>query len=362
MRIRSTIIPYTLAFKFAAGTSRGVLREKNTWFWVVEDLDSGLRGIGECGPLKGLSVDDRPDFGEVLEGLAERLAPELNRLCGSCQVAGFVREMVPDDLPSARFGLETALLDIFNGGKRTVLDSPFVRGERSVPINGLVWMGDEAFMSEQIERKITEGYTCVKMKIGAIDFDKELALLRSIRKRFGEEEITLRVDANGAFGERDVFEKLEKLGELALHSIEQPVMAGQYELMRKVCDLSPVDVALDEELIGVNGIERAELLDRLNPQYIILKPTLVGGLADSGDWISLAESRGIGWWMTSALESNVGLNAIGQYTDFLEVDMPQGLGTGQLYHNNIGSPLRIKRGELWYGDESEWKLETLIEG
>ncbi|MCG8474469.1 MAG: o-succinylbenzoate synthase [Cytophagales bacterium] len=352
MKIYSRIVPYVLHFKFDAGTSRGVLREKNTWFWVLED-ESGRRGIGECGPLKGLSVDDRPDFEKRLEALSSQLAgAELPDRIE--EVFGFAERYCPEELPSARFGLETALLDLLQGGRRLIFDTPFYAGREELPINGLIWMGSREFMLEQIKAKLEAGFDTIKMKIGAIGFEEECELLGYIRRHFSEEVITLRVDANGAFSANEAMDKLEKLASFGLHSIEQPIRAGQPEEMYRLCRKTPVPIALDEELIGLAGEEKAELLDAIAPQFIILKPTLVGGMASSREWIRLAEDRNIGWWLTSALESNIGLNAICQFCSSLHTRMPQGLGTGQLYTNNVDSPLAVECGKVKYCPELLW--------
>lgn len=351
------IIPHRLEFKFPAGTSRGVLHHKTSWFLLLEA--HGKSGIGEAGPLPGLSPDDRPDFEEQFRKIAEALS--------GCPLPKDAREaeelaarLAGSAFPSIRFALETALLDWLNGGRRQLFDNDFSAGRQAIPINGLIWMGDQEGMQQRISQKLEEGYQCLKMKIGAIDFEQECALLASIRKNFSAEQITLRVDANGAFSAEEALWKLEKLAAYGLHSIEQPVKAGQPELMYELCRRSPVPIALDEELIGMDVEAAGEaLLRNIQPQYIILKPGLLGGFAASRRWIELAEKAGIGWWLTSALESNIGLNAISQFTGGLGVDMPQGLGTGQLYYNNISSPLRIKKGTLTYNPEEEWDLNAL---
>lgn len=348
---------YILDFRFDAGTSRGVLRQKETWFLFLSDKKlPNLAGVGEAGPLNGLSIDDN---GLELERKLGALAGQLKRFS--------IEELKNSDLkehfglekfPSLHFGLETALADLVNGGKRLIFNNSFSRGVESIPINGLIWMGNRQFMLDQIKRKIDEGYKCLKMKIGAIDFETEYNILASIREKFNEEQITLRVDANGAFTKKDVYQKLERLSDFKIHSIEQPVKPGQSELMSDLCKNSPVPVALDEELIGVSGIEnKRKLLETLNPPFIILKPTLLGGFSASDEWIELAGKQGAGWWITSALESNIGLNAIAQYTAEKDTDgMPQGLGTGQLYKNNIESPLVISKGKLFYDSTRSWNL------
>ncbi len=351
--IRFEYIKRTLQFRFDAGTSRGVLRTKVVfWIKAFGANSPEICGWGEAAPLVKLSPDDRPDFEEVLAKVLRQMET-ISWEMEENSILEKLKAVIPFDLPSIRFGLETALLDLKSGGKKKILESQFYDRNEPIPINGLIWMGDREFMLEQINQKIEEGYNCIKMKIGAIDFDQELELLRYIRNRFSPEQITLRVDANGAFPKDEALEKLSKFAELGIHSIEQPIAAGNVENMRTLCEATPLPIALDEELIGVKS--KAELLDLIEPQYIILKPTLVGGILETREWIKLAEQRGIGWWMTSALESNIGLNAIAQLTSTYSHKIPQGLGTGKLYHNNLESPLEIKSGLIRYSPEKSWE-------
>ncbi|MCJ8167646.1 o-succinylbenzoate synthase [Pontibacter sp. E15-1] len=338
---------HTLQFKFDARTSRGAISEHKVYFihlWHTEAPE--IIGMGECAPLAGLSIDARPDLEQKLEVVAQLV----NEGKVDLEAVG----TLPEDLqlqewPALRFALETALLDLQHGGQRLLYDNAFSRGEAGIPINGLIWMGDSRFMQEQIEKKLEEGYSCLKLKIGGLDFVQELAILQSIREVASVQELTVRVDANGAFSPQEAYKKLERLARYDLHSIEQPIKQGQHEAMAQLCAYTPVPIALDEELIGVQEpAEKVQLLETIKPQYIILKPTLLGGLASSAEWIELAEARNIGWWNTSALESNIGLNAISQFTANYNITMPQGLGTGQLYHNNIPSGLQIEQGQLWY--------------
>lgn len=344
---------HDLQFRFEAGTSRGVLTEKRTYFIELE-TELGLKGVGEAGPLRLLSIDDREDLQFVTESLLKDLFPcEIPE--NELGILNWVNENIPEDLPSVKFGMETALLDLFHGSKKIIFDTPFSRGEQSILINGLIWMGDQQFMLNQIAQKLEQGFSCVKMKIGAIDFDTECKLLEGILSKFSKEEMILRVDANGAFTEKDVFQKLKRLSDFDLHSIEQPVKQGQLDLMKQVCAQSPFPIALDEELIGVHTkSQKEELLTYIQPQYIILKPTLLGGIRSCNEWIELAENLGIGWWITSALESNIGLNAVSQYTASLNNDLPQGLGTGQLYQNNIYSALELIGDRLGYNPKTVW--------
>jgi o-succinylbenzoate synthase len=342
--MKATFFKYQLQFKHASGTSRGVLISKDTWFLKIQDANQ--MGVGECGMFRGLSCDDRPDFEDKLYWVCENIQLGLDSL---------LEEL--SEFPAIQFGLETAFLD-FNANKSFVLfPSKFTEGQAEIPINGLVWMGSTDFMKSQIYSKLASGFNCIKIKIGALDFDTEFKLLESIRKEYDANTIEIRVDANGAFSTNEALEKLKRLSDLQLHSIEQPIASGQIEAMAKLCAQSPLPIALDEELIGVNDVtKRNYLLQTISPQYIILKPTLVGGFSGSQSWIDLAESLSLGWWVTSALESNVGLNAIAQWTYQLNVQLPQGLGTGALFTNNLVSPLKIINGRLAYEPSNKWKL------
>ncbi|GMQ26755.1 o-succinylbenzoate synthase [Algoriphagus sp. oki45] len=347
-RFQFSLIKRVLQFRFDAGTSRGVLKTREVfWIKVTHPDDQEKVGWGEAAPLVGLSPDYREDFEQVISAQLEKLARETWEVDTS-SVLDQVKARVPFELPSLRFGVEMALLDWIQGGKKRFFPNPFFDEKKPIPINGLIWMGDREFMLEQIDQKLKEGFDCIKMKIGAIDFEQELALLSYIRKQFSKDQIILRVDANGAFSPMEAMNKLGQLAELDIHSIEQPIRAGQWAEMRKLCRETPLPIALDEELIGTK--EKELLLDTLKPQHIILKPTLLGGFLETQQWISLAEERGIGWWMTSALESNIGLNAISQLASSYDPKIPQGLGTGKLYHNNLASPLEIEKGQIRYGD------------
>lgn len=354
----ATYHKHTLQFKFLAGTSRGVLRNKDSYFIRVSHKKGDSQyGLGECAPLQGLSIDDVPDYEQRVADLCQQLSSQEIMLKDESGVFTWLDTHVNKEFPSLRFGAETALLDLINGGKKLILDNNWSQSpHQPIPINGLIWMNDQQHMLNQLKEKLNQGFDCIKIKIGAIDFDQEMALLEFIRKQHGPDEVTIRVDANGAFSSHDVFEKLERLSAFSVHSIEQPIQPGQYPLMRKLCAQSPLPIALDEELIGVHESgEKAELLDQILPQYIILKPSLIGGIQASREWIHLAEERNIGWWITSALESNIGLNAIAQLTATYVVQLPQGLGTGQLYENNIPSPLQIGDGKLFYAAEDVWQ-------
>ncbi|MEM8894375.1 MAG: o-succinylbenzoate synthase [Bacteroidota bacterium] len=351
---------HNLKFKFKAGTSRGVLTEKQTWIITLhESHHPEVFGLGECGPLVGLSVDDHEDYAPFIDKVAQRIKrEELPK--SEDEVYALAGAIVPSELPALRFGLETALLDLLNEGQRMIFKNRLVASGDKLPINGLIWMGDISWMKEQIAEKLEAGYDCIKLKIGALDFEDECELIEQIRREYSADKITLRVDANGAFKTNEALARLKRLGEYDLHSIEQPIMPHQPEAMQMVCKHSKVPVALDEELIGVNGTEeKRELLRFINPKFIVLKPTLVGGLASTREWIDLAEENDIDWWMTSALESNIGLNAITQFTASFPVGIPQGLGTGQLYVNNIDSPLKVESGFISYDQSKTWRLDQL---
>ncbi|MBX0332011.1 o-succinylbenzoate synthase [Pontibacter sp. HSC-14F20] len=355
MSLQLSVTPHQLQFKFDARTSRGAMRTHQVYYLQLRDTDNQqITGIGECAPLPGLSIDARPD----LEAKLRQLKNEVNeKLITPDEVLQLLKSDDLREWPAIRFALETALLDLQRGGRKILFENDFSQGKAGIPINGLIWIGDKDFMQEQIRKKLSEGYTCLKLKIGSLDFATELDILHQIREVAGPEELTIRVDANGAFAPEEAFRKLERLARYSLHSIEQPIRQGQPEQMQQLCAYTPIPIALDEELIGVQEATRQlDLLDFIKPQYIILKPTLVGGLQASADWIKLAEQRNIGWWMTSALESNIGLNAISQFTANYNIHMPQGLGTGQLYHNNIASPLQINKGWLWYNEVIWGKL------
>lgn len=326
-----------LHFKQPAGTSRGVYTTRKIWLLTVEH--DGRTAIGECAPLPQLSCDDIPDYEAVLR-----------RFCDIIEATGAIPYDEMRNYPSMLFGVETALAQL----SRTdglLYDTPFSHGEEGIPINGLVWMGTHDEMLSRLKEKLALGFRCVKLKIGAIDFAKELDLIQHIRKHFSREEVELRVDANGGFTPDVALERLQELARYDIHSIEQPIMAHQWSEMAQLCQLSPLPIALDEELIGVNSTdEKIRLLETIKPQYIILKPSLHGGVAGTREWIALANERGIGSWITSALESNIGLNAIAQLAADIygpQITMPQGLGTGMLFTDNIPMPLEIRNDCLW---------------
>lgn len=333
---KASVEKYTLNFKRPSGTSRGVLVEKDSWFLRIWDTNApSIIGIGEASIIKTLSPDWDENYVEKLNEIAENIDKYISNLD------------LLNAYPSIQFAIEVAILDLKNGGTGLLFPSNFTKGKASIPINGLIWMGSESFMHEQIEEKLATGFDCIKMKIGAIDFDSEINLLKSIRKRYSSDQIELRVDANGAFSPKDAMHKLKQLAELDLHSIEQPIKQGQLDEMQQLCAATPLPIALDEELIGITKTkDKDALIAKIKPQYIILKPSLIGGLNGTDKWIAIAEKYNIDWWITSALESNIGLNAIAQYTFTKNNSLPQGLGTGKLYTNNTPSGLTIKNGEL----------------
>lgn len=343
--MKATYHKYILNFKRPSGTSRGILTDKETWFIVLEK--DGKKGVGECGILRGLSIDDRPDYEARLQWTCAHIHLGENQLWEALI-----------EFPSIQFGVEMAFQSLRSESPFLLLPSDFTNGEKSIPINGLVWMGSTSFMKQQIEEKLAEGFRCVKLKIGAIDFDTELQLLGYIRQHFTPEQIEIRVDANGAFYVSTALDKLIQLSEFKLHSIEQPIPKNNTDNMAELCKTTPIPIALDEELIGVFSLEEKEaLLQKIKPQYIILKPSFIGGFRGTKEWISLAEKYKIGWWITSALESNIGLNAIAQWTFLQHNLMPQGLGTGALYTNNFDCPLVVSEGQLWYEKKRDWTFD-----
>lgn len=340
--MRASAHRYVLQFKRPSGTSRGVMTTKETWFLILKD--GSRTGIGECGILRGLSADDVPEYEEKLQWTCDQLNSGRTDLLP--ELEGF---------PSIRFGLEQAVLSLRRADPFTLFPSDFTEGNASIPINGLIWMGDAEFMRKQIREKLEQGFNCLKMKIGAIDFETEYEILKNIRATYTVSDLELRVDANGAFTSDVAMPVLEKLAALQIHSIEQPIRAGQWDAMAGLCKNTPIPIALDEELIGIPLDQQKDLLQHIKPQYIILKPSLVGGFESSARWISEATALGTGWWVTSALESNIGLNAIAQWTQTLQNPMPQGLGTGSLFTNNFDSPLEVEAGCLSFRPEKGWQ-------
>jgi O-succinylbenzoate synthase len=340
--MKASYTRYILKFKNPGGTSRGVLSEKETWFLI---LRQGVKiGVGECGLFRGLSVDDTPGYEK-----------KLLQLCRDINEGRDVTHASLAAFPSIQFGLEQALHSLRSEHRFLLFPSGFTTGSELIPINGLIWMGSKAFMKAQIGDKLREGYRCLKLKIGALNFSSELELLKGIRQEYGAGDIEIRVDANGAFSFSDALEKLKRLSEFGLHSIEQPIRQGNWEQMAELCEKSPLPIALDEELIGrISVTEKQNLLQTIQPQYLILKPSLLGGFSGCQEWITLAGETKTGWWVTSALESNIGLNAISQWTHIQRNTLPQGLGTGGLFTNNFGCPLSVSGGYLTYDPETQW--------
>jgi len=340
---------HTLVFNRPAGTSRGVLNIKDSYFIKLTHTSNKIIAWGECGVLKGLSYDDRSGYEEKLTEVCSNINNAQNYLISGLK-----------EWPSIYFGLEMALRDYETGGNRHLFQNKFTAGIKPIPINGLIWMGSYDFMHAQIQEKLSQGFKCLKLKIGALNFSKEVALLKLIRKNFSADQLELRVDANGAFNPLDVREKLVELSQFNLHSIEQPIAVNQWTQMTELCAQNIIPIALDEELIGITDITtKRNLLEQIKPQYIILKPSLIGGFKGSLEWINLAKRANINWWVTSALESNLGLNAIAQWTASLDNDLPQGLGTGNLYNNNIPSPLKSNKGFLYHDINSSWNLSNI---
>lgn len=329
---------HELKFKVPAKTSRNTFTTRTIFLITLNDIQTGKQGIGEASPLSLLSLDDVPNYQLILE----------KKLDEFCQV-GSLDQLSLETYPSIRFGIETALLNMSADSEGVIFNSDFTARKKAIPVNGLVWMNDSPTMYKEAIEKIRAGFNVIKIKVGALDFDEECRLLEKIRKQFSAFKITLRVDANGAFDAGDALEKLNELKRFELHSIEQPIAAGQWDWMQKICAESPVDIALDEELIGVNVFEQADkMIKHIKPSYLILKPNLIGGLSISDQWITFAHKHHVGWWATSALESNVGLNAIAQWVSTYQNPLHQGLGTGSLFSNNFSSRLKMEEGHMRY--------------
>ncbi len=348
--LKASCSRYDLIFKEPAVTSRSVMTHKETYFVKVwDETDPSTFGIGECGIFRGLSCDDTDDYEDTLKKACRKI--------NEIKTGGF--EMLRD-YPSIVFGLETALLDLQNGGTRLIFDSPWAKGESAIVINGLVWMGDKQTMIRRVGEKLNVGFRCIKFKIGGIDFADELEMIRDVRRSFSPKDLEIRLDANGAFSPEEAMPRLETLSRFDIHSIEQPIKPRQWDSMAEICRRSPIPIALDEELIGLNvPAEKERMLETLRPSYIILKPSLCGGFIGSDEWVEIADEHGIGWWATSALESNIGLNAIAQWCSSKSIRMPQGLGTGLLYTNNIESPIAQTGQSLGYNEGRSWNIPEM---
>jgi O-succinylbenzoate synthase len=359
MALELKIEKYSLVFDFEARTSRGTMRTRDSWFFIIRDSSFPLvTGIGECGPLPGLSPELTDGFEERIQNWANQFNAKALSLPASAEaIPSFVFSALGDISvigSSVFFALETALLDLLNGGQRILFKSSFLTGQ-AIPINGLIWMGGLDFMLQQVEIKIRDGFRCVKLKVGGLDFEKECDILQYIRRKYFREEITIRLDANGAFKPDEALYKLRELSKFNIHSIEQPLKTGAPELP-ELCAQSPIPVALDEELIGTHEfLQKKSLLEKIRPAYIILKPSLHGGFLGCHEWITLAKGSNIGWWVTSALESNIGLSAIAQFTAQYDLSIPQGLGTGMIYNNNFSAPLEVFKGQLSH-TRNKWEI------
>jgi o-succinylbenzoate synthase len=341
--LATEIFCHNLNFIIPGGTSRGVLKNKPTWFIKIYHNDNpSIFGLGECGPIEGLSIEPRNKMMAQLK----KVQLSINDL-SSLDLSLF---------PSINFGIENALNDLKNGGKRIIYQNSFIEG-KPIKINGLIWMGDRDFMVNQIKSKIEKGFSCLKLKIGSIDFKEEISILKNIRKQFNSKILEIRVDANGAFSTKDVLQKLNTLGKLEIHSIEQPIAINQWDSLKEICEKSPIPIALDEELIQLKK-EKNEFIKYVSPHFLVLKPTLIGGFEATKKWIDIAKENNINWWVTSALESNVGLSAIAQFCANYQLTLPQGLGTGQLFNNNIPSPLEIKGENIFYNENKTWDLSN----
>jgi o-succinylbenzoate synthase len=358
----------TFHFGFEARTSRGQMRERDCWFLNIVDSETGIQGTGEAAPLVGLSIESKESVEDQLESIVSRInAGWLNGK--NFESLESIGDLFPDLLSSSvQCALETALLDLNKGGKKIIFDNAFARRESALPTNGLIWIGGLDSMLQQVSIKVHDGFNTLKIKIGSMDFEKEIDILQYIRRKYFREKIVIRLDANGAFKPNDALYKLIELSKWGIHSIEQPIAAGQPEAMAEICSKSPIPIALDEELIGISGLQnKKKLIEIIKPHFLILKPSLLGGFRSTQEWIELADSHGIGWWITSALESSVGLNAVAQFTAQYPIPIPQGLGTGQIYTDNIESPLEIFKGELrlspklfWEGERVEDDDENLL--
>jgi O-succinylbenzoate synthase len=355
------IIPRSFDFCFDARTSRGPMKQKISWFILLSHSAFPERvGIGECGPLPGLSPENPESFPKDLHVFSDFVLSKLSDKAVAWERLSsiWMQDWAGPWLPSAVFGWETAWLDWLNGGKRLICDSFFWSGQWAVPINGLVWMNSFETMLAEARKKIQSGFDTIKIKVGSLEWEEELRLIRTLRSEFPPDKITLRLDANGAWTPEEALLKLQELATFSIHSVEQPIPPGNPLAMARLCSQSPVPIALDEELIGqMYDHLKFSLLEQIQPQYIVLKPTLLGGLGQTHQWIKMAEESGIQWWITSMLESNIGLNAVSQLAALYHPILPQGLGTGALYSNNFESPLELTGAEIRSMPMRSWKLD-----
>ncbi|WP_346853938.1 o-succinylbenzoate synthase [uncultured Draconibacterium sp.] len=340
----------TLIFNKPAGTSRGVLLTKPSWYiFLYDERNKEGAGLGEVSIIPGLSIENEA-----------QIDAKLSEICDAINAGTYEFDSPLPAFPAIKFGLEMALLDYQSKGSKILFSSAFTEGIKGIKTNGLIWMAPTDDMFLQVEKKLDAGFRCLKMKIGAIAIQQELEILRNLRRKFSSSELEIRVDANGAFSFEEAGEILAKLSELEVHSIEQPIAAGQAEKMAALCKDSTIPIALDEELIGLYSFEeKKQLIEQINPGYLILKPSLLGGFKASAEWITIAGELGVGWWATSALESNIGLNAIAQWIATFNTEMYQGLGLGNLYKENIGSPLELRGERLFYDTNRKWNFEFI---
>lgn len=361
--LKCRVYPQTFKFSFAAATSKSDLIDRKSWFPVISDGDNF--GIGECAPMPNFSIDWRDDFEDKLFSTCAAIQ--------SLDYADLSEEYIYQNLgleqfPSIVFGFETAIKDLKNGGDRVIFRNSFVDQQRPIPINGLIWMSEVETMWQEINQKINLGFRCIKIKVGSrkVSFDEELSLLKKIRQNWGSDEITIRLDANGAFSSLEAQSKLEQLARFDIDSIEQPLKVRDPYIV-ELCKISPISIVLDEELTTFEAmrvdnpeLDRRAFLQAISPQAIVIKPSLHGGLKASIEWIRAAEACNISWWLTSFLESNIGLNAIAQlateYSDPLKI---HGLGTGQIFSNNISSPLKVESASLHYNKNLQWDLSSI---
>jgi len=331
---------HTLRFIKPAKTSRGEYIEKTAYLlWIVTET---FKVCGEASPLSDLSVDGKVDFSNIVQ-------PYENQFLTFEDLHNLLEDWMP--YPSLRFALYSAILKAKFQANRIAIQQPtksqvwieneFTHGKEGMKINGLVWMNSIDAMYEEAIHKINAGFTCIKLKVGALDFDAECRLIEKIRKQFSPFKVEIRLDANGGFKNGDALFQLEDLKRFNIHSIEQPIQANQPDLMQEICAKSPIHIALDEELIGIDVNNSLNLMKKIKPKYIILKPTLLGGFDFCDIWIQHAVSQNVGWWSTSALEGNIGLADIAQWVSAYKPTMPQGLGTGSLFVKNFDPHTKV---------------------
>lgn len=356
MTLQASYTKRTFHFSFNARTSRGAIKQRDSWFLKIYDsANPEVFGIGEAAPVGGLSREKPGDVHDQFEAVVEKINKQ-DKLPATGSLKDIHSAFDSLNLSSSVYlAVETAFLDYFNGGKRIIFDNDFHKG-KPLEINGLVWMGGLDFMLQQVSIKVDDGFTCIKLKIGGLNFEKELDILQFVRRKYFRDQITIRLDANGAFKADQALNKLVGLSTYDIHSIEQPIKPGS-PFLAELCQKTPIPIALDEELTGIQTRkEKEELLDRIKPQYLVLKPTLHGGFLGCAEWIEVADARKIGWWLTSSMESNLGLNALAQFASQYSNPLPQGLGTGMIFKDNIPSPLEVKKGKLIWNSKESWDL------